>query len=53
MLGEKVVFVEKQFYLAKPLVYYGNKSNGYRKQSPKIWAWSDNFSAFYRDLKFK
>ena len=28
---QKCGFEQKQFYLSKPLVFYRNKSNGYRK----------------------
>ena len=36
ILGENVVFEQKQFHLSKPLVFYRIKSNGYRKQYLKF-----------------
>ena len=51
--GQKCGFEQKQFHVSKLLVFYRNKSIGYRKQSLKIWAWSSNFPGFYRYFKFK
>ena len=52
-LFKNVVFKQKWFHLSKLVVFYRNNSNGSRKHSLKIWAWSDHFSRFHRYWKFK
>ena len=54
-LSEKVLFEQQQCHISKLLVFYWNKNNinEYRKQSLKIWAWSDYLSGIFRYLKFK
>ena len=50
---KNVVFEQKLFHLSKLPDFNRINSNGFRKHSLKIWAWSDNFSRFHRYWKFK
>ena len=49
----KMWILNKNNFISQNFVFHTNNSNGYRKQSLKIWASSGHFSRFHRCWKFK